>query len=127
MSIDGRLITREFFPEYLGREELINNGRCYKWAYIAARLYSDVMIWSNMSHAFVEIDGLFYDAESPNGVLELESLNCNHRRGIDRDDSWVQTLEELVEYWEDHGKTGFDNVDELEKKIEYFCECNNWQ
>lgn len=56
----------------------INNGYCYEWADQVFALLKDtkheVEYWENpfgfadTTHAFLWIDGKFYDAECPNGV-----------------------------------------------------------
>ena len=125
--IDGRMITREFFPQYIGREDEINMGLCYKWAYIAACLYPDVTIWSNRGHAFVEKNGLFYDSESPDGVEDMKSLGCNSRTGRGEGDSWIQTRRELIQYWKYNGCTGFEDRDEWYQKVRNFMRRKYWQ
>jgi len=121
MRIDGELITREFFPDFIGNEAEINDGLCYKWAYVAARLYPNVTLWSNQSHAWVEQDGLFFDSESPNGETQLEHLNCNSRCDRDIYDSWqVSSTDELVEYWDTHGKCEFNDEEYWKRQIKNF-------
>jgi hypothetical protein len=64
----------------------INNGLCYEWAQeVLDRLQDSphkVQLWEillgfgDTSHAFVSIDGTFYDAEAPNGVPDHMLLPC---------------------------------------------------
>jgi len=78
-TIDGDLITRNFFPEYVGHEKGINSGNCFNWAYVAYRLYKNVQLWQNSAHAFVKQNGKFYDSESPFGTNHYANLGCNTR------------------------------------------------
>ena len=117
-KIDGELITREFFPNYVGNVECINWGECYVWAYIAYHIYEDVALFSNESHAFPYQRGLFFDSESSNGIENLEYLNCNRTFHERSSSTWEQDEEEFVDYWEDNGC--FENVEMLDERIDAF-------
>lgn len=80
--INGNLITRSFLPDFIGEEDLINCGDCMHWAYVAEKLYNNVKLWSNYSHAFVKQGGLFYDSTSPNGISHWQKLLTNESCGI---------------------------------------------
>ena len=73
-SLNVRFINRHFFPNE--PVEIINQGECFLWAYLAYRLYSNVELWDMESHAFVRSKktGRFYDSESPRGEVEWEEL-----------------------------------------------------
>jgi hypothetical protein len=118
-KIDGKLITREFFPEYLGDEYQINCGHCYRWAYIAYKLYEGVELISNEGHAFPYQRGNYFDSESPRGEKSLESLSCNSANGRGEEDCFPQDANEFVDYWANHGRYGFD-VDGVDKEIRNF-------
>lgn len=115
-KIDGRLITKEFFPEYIGCEGDINKGDCYRWAYIAYMIYEGVELYSNEYHAFVYQRGLFFDSESPHGERSASRLSCNEMNGIEYSD-W-QDVDEFEEFWNDNGT--FDDRIELDKRIRKF-------
>lgn len=55
----------------------INDGNCFRWAYIAqslygGQIYSFINDW--LMHVFIKIDGKFYDAERPQGVEDWRQL-----------------------------------------------------
>ncbi len=58
----------------------INDGLCYSWAEIVASRFAncghDVQIWlaDDSVHAFVNIDGLYYDSECLTGVEDYHDL-----------------------------------------------------
>ncbi len=70
--------------EFGGDPYQINNGSCYEWAeFILERLHDEnhqVQLWEvpfgmgETTHAFLRIDGKFYDAEAPNGVMDHMNL-----------------------------------------------------
>ena len=124
-KIDGELITREFFPQYLGREGDINCGHCYRWAYIAYKLYDGVELISNEGHAFPYQRGRYFDSESPRGERKLEHLNCNAFSNRDDEDCFPQDAEEFVDYWARNCRYGFKDVGELDKKIHNFWRRHN--
>jgi len=97
--LNANLITNTFFPEYVERPYIINCGLCFEWAYIAYMLFDDIELWSNKNHAFIKYNGKFYDSESPEGVCDLEILNCNASFDLKYLDSKAQRLSEFVEQW----------------------------
>jgi hypothetical protein len=117
-KIDGRLITKEFFPYAVGNEGDINCGNCYRWAYIAYKLYEGVELWSNDAHAFPYQRGRFFDSESPKGEKSLEDLVCNEMCGLGVGDSCAQDVDEFEEFWADNGS--FDDRKELDRQIRNF-------
>ena len=117
-KIDGRLITKEFFPNAVGYERIINCGDCYRWAYIAYKLYEGVELWSNDSHAFPYQRGRFFDSESPQGEKSLEDLVCNESCGLGVDDSWAQGVDEFESFWADNGD--FIDREDLDREIRNF-------
>lgn len=120
-KIDGRLITKEFFPYAVGNEGDINCGNCYRWAYIAYKLYEGVELWSNESHAFPYQRGRFFDSESPKGEKSLEDLVCNAYTGKTEEDSWQhESIDSFIEYWDDNGLYNFQDVKELDREIRNF-------
>lgn len=70
-----KIVVREYA---LDDAEHINWGWCYHWAYFAYCLYGG-QLWSSKDHAFIKINDLFYDSESPDGILDWRRLNCMKR------------------------------------------------
>lgn len=70
-------VTREMLESW-GTPYEINNGGCEEWADTVLQRLSDsphaVEVWAtpyffaDTTHSFVRIDGLFYDAECPEGA-----------------------------------------------------------
>jgi len=56
-----------------GHDE-VNNGWCFIVALILWKRFPDARLWGNMSHAFVEVGGRFYDFDHPDGVTDWQSL-----------------------------------------------------
>lgn len=58
----------------------INQGRCFLWAYLAYRLYSNIQLWDIGAHAFVRSkkNKRFYDAEHPKGVSDWRDLKASN-------------------------------------------------
>jgi hypothetical protein len=86
-SLNVRLINRHFFPNQ--PVEIINQGECFLWAYLAYRLYSNLELWDMGSHAFVRSKqtGKFYDSERPRGVedwVDLPATNFGQGCGCGR-------------------------------------------
>jgi len=119
-KIDGELITREFFPKYVGNEGDINNGHCYRWAYVAYKLYAGVRLYSNPGHAFPRQRGKFFDSESPKGEKRLEYLHCNSAWERTADDCFEQSEDEFIRFWNEHGRYKFADVEDLDKRIRSF-------
>lgn len=67
------LIHNNFFSNHLHPME-INFGDCYKWAWIAHKLFNDVELWSHESHAFIKYRGKFYDSEMLDGTKNYRRL-----------------------------------------------------
>jgi len=68
-------VTRESFKGTKPRR--INQGWCYVWALLSKRRHPELELYSFRTygaHAFVGYDGLFYDAQRPNGVRDWWSL-----------------------------------------------------
>ena len=72
-DLDANLITKLFFSNVLSPRD-INNGDCFRWAYLAWCLYPDVELWTNPNHAWVKYQDKFYDSETPNGVDDWTDL-----------------------------------------------------
>jgi len=122
-KIDGELITREFFPQFVGSENRINCGHCYFWAYVAYKLYEDVQLMSNDNHAFLYQRGEYFDAEAPYGEETMDYLRSNvfwaHENTFIEED---MDVDEFINYWDSNGRYefSFDKINELDEKIEDF-------
>lgn len=119
-KINGQLITKEFFPLEVGNERQINCGDCYRWAYIAYKLYEEVDLYSTEHHAFPYQRGYFFDSESPYGEEDLEDLACNKicRAYGHEGDAFFQEEDDFEEFWADNGS--FYDRKELDKAIKNF-------
>jgi hypothetical protein len=107
---DGRFITEYFFPHLSPMD--INFGDCCNWAYIAYKVFHkcNIELWSTVNyggHAFIKMDGKFYDSESLNGVTFFTELEC-FRRGY-KSRVIPQTFEVFRSYW---NRKSFDALDE---------------
>lgn len=84
MSLDLSCVTTHFFPNTLPYG--INKGDCYIWAWLASRYIqgsSNTGLCTAedekggiyiLSHAYLRVGTLYYDAECPRGVVRPESL-----------------------------------------------------
>lgn len=73
--IDLSYITHQFFPDSWPAK--INNGDCYRWAYLAYRLHRRVTLCTYLrggEHAFVRIGKLYYDAQHSQGIQDWKNL-----------------------------------------------------
>lgn len=68
------LITATYFPHFLGNPKLINQGRCWQWAWLARKTFTNVELWDTCEHAFVRYQGKFYDSERLLGEVNWEDL-----------------------------------------------------
>jgi hypothetical protein len=79
-AIDMSHITEKFFSGMVDDPSAINRGNCFNWAMAAyvyyrargytVRLYAD----TNNDHAFIYMNGLYYDSASPRGVWDYSEL-----------------------------------------------------
>lgn len=83
----------------------INCGHCYHWCYIAYRIYGG-SLWYNWGHAFLKLNGKFYDSESLYGVKDLFSLKANKSPRYSSKRS--NTIKEFKEYWDVRGAFGWN-------------------
>ena len=105
---NGTFINRHFFPNYLkhGSLSLINQGRCYDWAYYAYRLFN-VQLWTTDYHAWVRWDGNYFDSETVKGVQNFMKLRCNMRNAFplpwDGQAPKRVDVQEFKTFWDEHG------------------------
>ncbi len=117
-NFNGPFITRHFFPWNFKHNALkiINQGRCYDWAYFAHRLFG-VQLWATDYHAWVEVNSQdpktyqwshrFFDSETPNGVSNFMLLGCNKRNAFpvpwDGQAPKRMELTEFKTFWDKEG------------------------
>ena len=73
-----------------GTPEQINCGDCWLWAIVAARLTGANLIaalGNRNGHAFIKLNGIYYDAECPNGAYHWTSLPFFNRPGYSNSSS----------------------------------------
>ncbi|MHC4213920.1 MAG: hypothetical protein ACYSWP_11160 [Planctomycetota bacterium] len=106
-------ITEIFMSNlYIDEPADINRGWCYYWAYIVYKFFGGILITVKEhggGHAFVEIDGLYYDSETPNGVDCWSSLPFFRHFDLDIDVAEEQVPETFIDYWERVGREGWDD------------------
>jgi hypothetical protein len=79
----------------------INTGWCYYWALLAKLTFPEAELWSSVGHAFIKLNGRFYDSESPNGTdraTRLKTYQNNKRlsRIFEKD----QPIEKFGDQWD---------------------------
>ena len=99
-EFDPNFITDTFF-EGLSPTD-INFGNCYHWAYVAHQLYSrfNIELYSTVDtggHAFIYLNGKFYDSESTAGVFDWHNL-MTFVRGYESN-AIKQSLSEYKKHW----------------------------
>lgn len=73
LSFQPSIIHPYFFPQHSHPME-INFGDCFKWAWIAFKLFKNVELWSNEIHAFFKYKDKFYDSECLDGIKSWRRL-----------------------------------------------------
>ncbi len=98
-TLDLSFIKKIFFGNKSAKR--INHGDCFNWAVIAKDILKDrnVLLFSDKQfiHAFVKIDGMFYDAEVPTGIHQWKMLPSYSRYPVNK--IVLQSKEEFVEIW----------------------------
>lgn len=118
-EFNANFITEVFFP-YEWTHKLfssINTGRCYDWAYIAFCLWPNVTLWTTECHAWVEVDGLFYDSETPNGHLDHKKLRCNEYWPGRSTKPTSMSPENFKEFWNENGGGRKHHWNELHQEM----------
>lgn len=70
-----QLITDTFFSDV--EPDVINQGRCFVWSYLAYKAFKGVELYDTNVHAFVRYKGKYYDSERPNGEKNWWDLPAN--------------------------------------------------
>lgn len=104
-------VFKKKFPTLIKDEMDINWGFCYWWAYVAYCLFGgDLISYDDESgHAFVCIEGIYYDSESPKGVSHWSALKFFQEEVPVVDEDIFLILEEdvFVEHWSAVGGRGW--------------------
>jgi hypothetical protein len=72
------IVTATYFDSYINTPQLINQGMCWQWAYLAHKTFKDVELWDTCDHAFVRYQGKFYDSQKPFGEYDWRNLPAAH-------------------------------------------------
>jgi hypothetical protein len=118
--IDVEFINRTFFIDDLKSIHIINQGRCFVWAYIAAKLYNHIDIWDTPRHAFVrsKLDNKYYDAECTSGVVNWKDLRvCNYFSDYYSESNIQIDLASYKKRWNRSAEFYDINWDKLNKSI----------
>lgn len=81
----------------------INGGDCYNWAWIAKKLLpdSELIFTAHLGgHAWIKYQGLFFDAESLEGVSDWRDFPCFKNEKIGKYDSYYLSNEDFNKYWD---------------------------
>ncbi|KKN19841.1 hypothetical protein LCGC14_0941670 [marine sediment metagenome] len=107
--MNASVITEAFLIELgLSTPGCINWGYCYYWAYVAHKLFGGGLFTDDEhGHAFVKIDGLYYDSETPDGVESWQKLPMLLNRKVFDDDAELQDLDDFADYWREEGANGW--------------------
>lgn len=96
-------------------KERINYGWCYQFAVLMKKLHGDkVKLCHDTGHAWVKIDGKYYDSDTPNGSYNFKDLSGPpHGNELKEDVS----VEDLEYFWRNGGSGPVDHriVDDVVK------------
>lgn len=116
LPFQPNLIHPNFFQHYNNPIE-INFGDCFKWAFIAYRLFNDVELWSHEIHAFIKYRGRFYDSETLDGIKNWRRIRTIKEIGGGFPSARKMSVSEYLPYWQVHDKC---NWNALNVKIDFF-------
>jgi hypothetical protein len=115
IQFNPSIIQSIFFPTIAHPIE-INFGDCFKWAWIASRLFDGVQLWSHETHAFIKRGDKFYDSEYLAGIKNWRNLRTIKDFGeSDQPISMRMTKEQFIAYWSANYSTDWE---ELNRKID---------
>ena len=98
LSFQPERIHPYFFPQYRHPIQ-INYGDCFRWAYLASKLFKGVELWSYYLHAFISYDGKFYDSECLFGTKKWQKLRTiKENRGL-FPKACRMSEKEFTDYW----------------------------
>lgn len=111
------IINRVFKLYYrLDSDAEINEGWCMRWAYTAYCLYGGTLCAAGKDyHAFLKLDGKYYDSECLQGTSDWRNLNC--LQGVDFGYQEFEEDKNFFDHWEfePHQKV-LDNVRALVRR-----------
>lgn len=116
--MDAKKITQTFLSECgLNRPGDINWGFCYYWAYVAYKLFGGELVTVDYygGHAFIKVNGLYYDSETPEGVENWSNLLFFQFYSVSEHDAIEQEPDDFVYHWGLVGSNGW--CDETIEKI----------
>ena len=110
-KFDASYINKTFYQGW--KLAAINCGDCYSWAYLAYKIFNkaNVQLWStsDQCHAFVKVNGKFYDSECVNGAYDWRKLACN--KECKPQYACRHSLKDFKSYWNFHGKLHWKKLD----------------
>lgn len=95
----------------------INDGLCYYWAYVAYKLFGGSLItvdsWGG--HAFIKVNDLYYDSETPDGVEDWSKLPFFVFYDVSEEDARKQKPKAFARHWGSCGSNGWhdESIEEL--------------
>ena len=93
----------------------INRGWCYQFALVMKKVYKNrCTIYTNRCHAWVKMNGLFYDSDHREGTDDRWEIDNSH------DEPRHVTMGECEEYWNKNGSSGEVRWDVIEHAIELY-------
>lgn len=111
------LIHPNFFRQYISPIE-INYGDCFKWAWVAHKLFEDVELWSHESHAMIKRRGRFYDSEALDGIKNWRRLRTiKDNSGIGYPSAEKMSAFSFIPFWNCYNKCDWNA---LNAKINFF-------
>lgn len=94
--------------------EQINWGWCYQFALVLRKLYGKrAQLYYNEYHAWVEIDGLKYDADRIHGVKQF-------KHSVYKEDVIKANMKKTEEYWNTSGTSGVVRWDVINEVIKLY-------
>lgn len=123
-----QFITDRYFSDF-DDPCVINMGWCFVWAWMA-HIHTGAQLWTwwngRAAHAFIEIDGRFFDCDVPRGVdgidsipffLEIEEETPTRRARAHTPEEfklfWHGSCEFVCRTWSSQGLPEFPTLDDL--------------
>jgi hypothetical protein len=76
-TFQPELITKSHFTSFTN-PDVINQGRCWQWAYLAHKTFQGVELWDICEHAFVRYQNKFYDCQRLLGEEDWRDLPASN-------------------------------------------------
>lgn len=100
-KFSASFINNTFYSEEVAHKDLqsINYGQCYDWSWLSYLCWSNrVQLWSSENHAFVKVNGLFYDSEAVDGVCDWRLLRTCRDLNNEFGDRFYDTRDFIYEW-----------------------------